>query len=79
MKRVLRDMRYLAADMARRDMRVEAGRLLEMSVLLLTIKQAAPIRAWRAKLLVMQDTLNARHLPKLQDALFRAHECGLRG
>lgn len=67
MRRVLRDMRYLAADLVRRDMRADADRLLEITVQLPLVRQPEQIRMWRAELLVMQERLHP--WPMLQDTL----------
>ena len=85
MRQVLRDMRYLTADLVRRDMHVEADWLLEMVVQFPRVKQPERIREWRSILLVVQEKLRAKGLTTLQDSLsvilsqFRAREHYLGG
>jgi hypothetical protein len=77
MRRLLRDMRFLAAELARRDMSNRAITLLEMTEQLPTISEPGLIGALRARLLTW------RLEPKLQDDLsivlaqLRAIEYGL--
>jgi len=77
MRQVLRDMRFLAAELARRDMRARADRLLYIAAQLPAIKDAGRVRMFRTELLTWQL------IPKLQDDLsvvlarLRAYEHGL--
>ena len=69
MKQVLRDMRYLAVEMARWNMPIEAKRLLALSVRFPTVKASEQVREWRTELLIIGDKLSIRNLPNLQDVL----------
>lgn len=77
MRRMLRDMRYLAAELARRNARNRADRLLDMTEQLPGIRRPERIRAFREELLTWGL------VPKLQDDLsgvlsqLRAREHGL--
>ena len=77
MKRVLRDMRFLAAALARQGARTRADRLLSMTEQLPSIRQPGRIRTFREELLEWELT------PRLQDDLavvltqLRACEFGL--
>ena len=78
MRRVLRDMRFLAAELARRGMRPRADRLLCIAEQLPAIKDPVWVRMFRTELLTWQL------MPKLQDDLavvltqLRAWESGLK-
>lgn len=61
MKRMLRDMRYLAAELARRGMRQKADRLLDTTERLPSIRQPEWIRGLRGELLTWELP------PNLQD------------
>jgi len=83
MRRLLRDMRFLAAGMAVRKMPAEANRLLEMTDALPGVRQPATIRGFRSEVLFMQE--DVRQWPVLHDDLsvvltqLRALEMGLGG
>jgi hypothetical protein len=69
MRRVLRDIRHLAANLSKRGMRDEADRVLGISAQLPSIKQSGRVRDLRWILLAIQDTLRERGLTNMQDAL----------
>lgn len=84
-RRVLRDIRNLAADLATRRMRDEADRVLGISAQLPTITRPERIQGFRWELLAIQDTLREKGLTNTQDALsivlsqLRAIEHNLKG
>ncbi len=83
MRRVLRDIRHLAADLAKRGLRDEADRVLAISAQLSMIMQpergrdygrvlctrSERVRDLRWVLLTIQDTLRGQGLTNTQDAL----------
>ena len=77
MRRLLRNMRYLAAELSRTGSRPMANRLLSMAEMIPGIRQPWPIREFRSELLTWRLTR------KMQDDLsvilsqLRAHEHGL--
>ncbi len=83
MRRLLRDMRLLAAVMFRRSKRIEANRILEILDILPSVRQPATIRRFRAEMLAMQE--GVRLWPALHDDLsavltqLRGVEVGLEG
>ena len=67
MRRLLREMRFVAAGLAIRGMSREADKLLTMTERIPSIRDPERIRRYRAELLYMQTMLRA--WPVIQDDL----------
>ena len=67
MRRLLREMRFIAAALTRRGMEREADKLLTMTERIPSIRNPERFRRYRAELLYMQTMLRA--WPIIQDDL----------